>query len=40
MGKMTKEAAGRIQSAADRTNTNEGFKERAQRAAENNDEST
>ncbi len=34
---MTKEAAQRIQSHSDRTGTNEGFKERAQRAAERNE---
>jgi hypothetical protein len=31
--KMTKEAAARIQSNADRTGRNQGFKERAQSAA-------
>jgi len=34
--KMTKEAASRIQSHADKTGTNEGFKERVQRAADKN----
>lgn len=33
---MTKEAAERIQSHADRTDSNEGFKRRAQRAADRN----
>ena len=34
--KMDKTAAQRIQSNADTTNTNQGFKERAMRAAEKN----
>jgi hypothetical protein len=34
--KMNKEAATRIQSHADKTGTNESFKERAQRAADKN----
>lgn len=34
--KMNKEAAARIQSHADKTGTNKGFKERAQRAADKN----
>lgn len=34
--KMNKEAAARIQSHADRTERNQDFKERAQRAAEKN----
>lgn len=33
---MTQEAASRIQSHADRTGTNQGFKERAQSAAAKN----
>lgn len=33
---MTKSDAGRIQSHADRTGTNEGFKERAQSSADRN----
>jgi hypothetical protein len=37
-GKMTKEAAQRIQSAADRTGKNEDFKERAMSAADHNEE--
>ena len=34
MGKMSKEDAARIQSHADRTGANQGFKERAQSAAD------
>lgn len=34
---MTKEAAARIQSEADQTGTNQGFKVRAQSAAEKNE---
>ena len=34
---MTKEAAARIQSHADSTGSNQGFKARAQRAAEKNE---
>ncbi len=35
--KMTKEAAQRIQSHADKTGTNQGFKARAMRAASKNE---
>lgn len=40
MAKMTKEAAARIQSAADKSGTNAGFKERAERAAAKNEGSS
>jgi hypothetical protein len=37
-GKMTKEAAQRIQSHADRSDKNQDFKSRAMSAADNNEE--
>ncbi len=37
-GKMTKEAASRIQSHADKTGRNEDFKERAMSAADRNED--
>ena len=37
-GRMTKEAASRIQSSADRTGKNEDFKERAMSAASRNED--
>jgi hypothetical protein len=37
MGKMSGKAASRIQSHADRTASNQGFKSRAQSAASKND---